>query len=167
MNPEPGGLTVSIEPRSTTISMNGGGEWSLDVGPSTLVERELRDADPPTPEQLTNALAAVHDRFEDVLIDSPIVGAAPSVVVVGPHAVSLARVELGHGDVPADYVLRRSDADEVFRTLVAETVADRRHNPGLVADDVETIVGTCCVVLAIIRRLDLHEVGVAADGGSD
>lgn len=167
MNPDPGGLTVTIGPSSTTVAMNGGGEWQLDVGPSTLLEGELSHSDPPSPADLTNALAAVHDRFEDVLIEAPIVAAAPSVVVVGPHATSLARVELGLEDVPDDYVLRRTDADEVFRTLVAEPVAERRHNPGLAPDDVETIIGTCCVVLAIIRRLDLPEVGVAAgDGGS-
>ena len=58
--------------------------------------------------------------------------AAPtSVVAVGEHALALARVEIGQTLVPNGYQLWRADADEVFRTLVAETSDDRRHNPGL------------------------------------
>jgi exopolyphosphatase/pppGpp-phosphohydrolase len=162
MNTDPGGLTIVIDDRSVDVVMTGGGSWTLPLGPVTLVASELADGDPPSPESLTNALGAVQDHFDDVLIEAPIVASTPSVDLVGRHALALARLELGSDDVPTGYTLRRSDADEVFRTIVAEPTAERIHNPGLDRADVETIVGTCCVVLAIMRRLDIHCVGIDA-----
>ena len=85
---------------------------------------------------------------------------AASVVIGGPHAIALACVELGADSVPDGYTLGRSDADEVFRTLVAEPIPERLHNPGLRPDHVESIIGTCCVVLAVMRRLELTRVAV-------
>ena len=52
------------------------------------------------------------------------------------------------------------DADEVFRTLVAEPRSERLHNPGLDTAHVDTIIGTLCIVLAIMRRLDLDQMAV-------
>ncbi len=156
MNAEPGGLTVAIGDTQLDLAMTGGGSWRLPVGPATIIEGELEGSDVPAPAQLTNALGTVHDHLDDVIIEAPIVAAAPSVLFVGPHAEMLARVELGLDDVPAGYRLERADADEVFRTLVAEPRAERVHNPGLEPAHVDTIVATCCVVLAIVRRLDLQ-----------
>jgi exopolyphosphatase/pppGpp-phosphohydrolase len=85
------------------------------------------------------------------------------VIAVGPHAEAIARVEIGDTRIPAGYRLRRPDADEVFRTLAVEPVIDRRHNPGLDDDHVETIIATCCVILGVMRRLDLDSIGIAAD----
>ena len=70
------------------------------------------------------------------------------------------RVEIGTADIPTDYELLRVDADEVFRTLAVESAAERRHNPGLPADHVESIVATCCVILGIMRRLELRAVRI-------
>lgn len=165
MNPDPGGLTVEIADRSVTIVTTGGGRALLPVGPVALFERELERADRPAPEQLTNALGTVADHFEDVIIASPSVAATPSVHATGPHAVMLARVELGAERVPSGYRLERPDAEEVFRTLVAEPVALRRENPGLDPEHVNTIIPTCCTVLAIMRRLDL--AGMVVDPSAD
>lgn len=156
----PGSLEIDITDRAIGIEMIGGGTWSLPVGPMTLVERELERADRPAPEQLTNALGIVSDHLDDVLRESPMVLDAPNVVLVGSHAAALARVELGTDLVPDGYTLERADADEVFRTLVAEPVSERRHNPGLPPGDVESIIGACCVVLAIMRRLELTQVSI-------
>ena len=79
-----------------------------------------------------------------------------------PHAEAMARVEIGHSRIPTGYRLRRPDADEVFRTLAVEPVVDRRHNPGLDDDHVESIIATCCVILGVMRRLDLDSIGVTA-----
>ncbi len=157
---EIGGLTVRVDDARVTISMAGGGAWTLPLGPRTLLDGELERADPPRPFQLTNALGVVHDYFEDVIGESPSVLATPSVAATGPHVEALAVVELGGGPIPAGYRLERADADEVFRTLVAEPVAERRFNPGLTEDHVETIIATLCIVLAIMRRLDLAEIAV-------
>ncbi len=156
----PGSLEIDITDRTIEIGMIGGGTWSLPVGPMTLVERELEHADRPTPEQLTNALGIVSDHLDDVVRESPMVLDSTNVVLVGAHAVALARVELGTERVPDGYVLERADADEVFRTLVAEPTTQRRHNPGLAPSDVESIIGACCVVLAIMRRLELTQVSI-------
>ena len=159
-NHEPGGLTVRIDDECVDIAMTGGGSWTLPLGPVTLLDGELGRGDPPHPEQLTNALGLVHDYFDDVIGQAPSVLATPSVVSTGRHAEALAHVELGSPSIPAGYRLERAAADEVFRTLVTEPVAERRFNPGLGETDVETIVGTLCIVLAIMRRLGLGEIGI-------
>lgn len=154
----PGSLTIALDDRATTISIVAGGEWTLPVGPASLVERELEGADRPAPEQLTNALGIVADHLDDVIRESDMVLVAPTVVFTGRHAVSFGCVELGVDTLPADYTVSRPDADDVFRTLVAEPIAERLHNPGLEPADVETVIGTCCVVLAVMRRLERSEV---------
>jgi hypothetical protein len=164
MNPDPGGLTIDIDDRELTVTMTGGAQWTLPIGPATLVDGELERADTPHPAQLTNALGVVHDHFDDILVVAPIVAAAPSIEFRGRHAVGLAQVEIGSDAVSGRAVVQRADVDEVFRTLVSESVADRTHNPGLPADQVETIIATCCVVLAIVRRLDLTSLTISGAG---
>ncbi len=164
-NEDPGGLTVTIGDRATDVAMTGGGSWTLPLGPVVLVEDAFERRDPPAVESLTNALGAVHDHVDDVLIATPIVAATPSIVFRGHHAISLARVELGDDEVPRNHHVSRAAIEEVFRTLVAEPRAQRRHNPGLDDAHLDTIVATCCVVLAIMRRLGLHDAGIAIDTG--
>ncbi len=160
-NPDPGGLTIAIADRRVEITMTGGGTWEIPLGPSTLCENELR-SDPPRPAELTNALGFVHDYFDDIVIAAPTVLATPSVTATGHHAEALAHVEMGHANLPADYTMQRADADEVFRTLVAEPRAARLDNPGLEAPDVDTMIGVLCIMLAIMRRLDLGEIAINA-----
>lgn len=156
-----GSLDIEIRDDDVRVVLVGGGVWTLPVGPASLVENELERADRPTPEQLTNALGVVTDHFDDVTRESPLVLTPSAVQLQGPHAVQLARVELGLDDLPARYSLARADAEDVFRTLVAEPVDARSHNPGLDRESVETIIGTCCIVLAVMRRLDLAAVSIA------
>lgn len=167
MNQDPGGLTVRIDDHTVSVIMTGGGEWLMPIGPLTVVENELERADRPAPAQLTNALGIISDHFDDVILESPLVASATSVQFTGTHALEIARVELGSIDVPEVSVLQRTDADEVFRTLVAEPIAERLDNPGLDSAHVESIIGTCCVILAIIRRLDLQHVSISTENDSD
>lgn len=156
----PGALTVDIGDDTITISVTGGAVHRLPVGPLTLLAGPLHGGDPPPPADLTNALGLVHDHLDDLLILAPSVAAAPAVTMVGAHAVTMARVEIGADHVPPGYDLQRADADEVFRTLAAESIADRRHNPGLPDEHVESILATCCVILGIMRRLELRAVHI-------
>ena len=156
----PGTLIVTIHDRELNIEVTGGGFHTLPVGPLTLLAGALNEGDPPPPASLTNALGLVHDHLDDLLIESPSIAASPMVVVAGPHAEAMARVEIGTADIPIDYELLRADADEVFRTLAVESAAERRHNPGLPDDHVESIVATCCVILGIMRRLELRAVRI-------
>jgi exopolyphosphatase/guanosine-5'-triphosphate,3'-diphosphate pyrophosphatase len=150
----PGSLVVRIDDRQIVIHVVGGATHVLPVGPCSLVDGPLEGADPPPPANLTNALGLVHDHLDDLLIEAPSIGAATTIVLTGRHAEALTCVEIGTQECPDRYELERSAADEVFRTIVGERADDRRHNPGLPDDQVDTIIGTCCVVLGIMRRLD-------------
>jgi len=160
----PGTLHLYLDDHSIVIT--GGGTITLPVGPLTLLAGPLQGADPPSPAHLTNALGLVHDHLDDAIIASPSIVAAPAVIASGPHAIAMARVEIGDIVVPSGYRLRRADADEVFRTLAVEPIDDRRHNPGLDDRHVESIVATCCVILGVMRRLDLDSIGIGIIAGA-
>lgn len=155
-----GAVFLAIGDDHVDISMTGGGEWTIPLGPQSLFDGVLEQRDKPSPSHLTNALGFIHDYFDDIVVVAPSVLATPLVTATGRHAAALARVELGDEHVPTDYCLLRADADEVFRTLVAEPRAERLHNPGLGSSDVDTIIGTLCIVLAIMRRLDLSRLAI-------
>ena len=163
MNEHSGGLTITIADQTIEIAVTGDGEFMLPLGPLTLLDGPLERADPPTAVHLANALGMVQDHFDDIVIESPAVAMTPSVVITGQHALALAHAEVGKNALPQNYRLQRSDADELFRTLVSETTTQRQFNPGLDQNYVESIIGTCCVILGIMRRLDLLEVGIEAD----
>jgi exopolyphosphatase/guanosine-5'-triphosphate,3'-diphosphate pyrophosphatase len=57
--------------------------------------------------------------------------------------------------------LTRAAAEEVFRTLATEALADRRANPGLQPERADIIVGGCCILVAIMRHLDLDAIVVS------
>ena len=162
INRQPGSVTVVIDDRELLIEVEGGGAYRLATGPLSLMDGPLCEGDPPRPASLTNAFGLVQDHLDDLLIDAPSIASAPAVIVVGRYGEAMARVELGADTIPADYELRRADADEVFRTLAVESVDDRRHNPGLPDDQVESIIATCCVVLGIMRRLELRSIQIRA-----
>jgi exopolyphosphatase / guanosine-5'-triphosphate,3'-diphosphate pyrophosphatase len=161
-----GTLTVTIADHALIVDLDGVPVHTVPVGPLTLTAGPLRGSDPPPPADLTNALGLVQDHLDDLLIAQPSIASVHDVVAVGPHAEAMARVEIGADRVPVGYELLRADADEVFRTLALEPVVDRRHNPGLPEDHVESIVATCCVILGVMRRLDLRAVRIAT-GAAD
>ncbi len=148
---------MTIHDRRTVLETTGGGTYTIPVGPVSLVDDVFERRDPPATAQLTNALGTVHDHLDDVLIEAPTVAATPSIVFAGHHAGSLARVEIGADELPDVCRIDRAAIDDVFRTIVAERPAERRHNPGLDDAHLDTIVATCCIVLAIMRRLALHD----------
>ena len=75
--------------------------------------------------------ALVEDHLDDLVIDAPVVAATPGVVVPASRRSAWPASRSAPTIVPTGYELRRADADEVFRTLAVEPVAERRHNPGL------------------------------------
>ena len=58
-------------------------------------------------------------------------------------------------------VLTRIAVEDVFRTLATESLVDRLHNPGLPAQRADIIVGGCCVLVAIMRKLQLNSITVS------
>lgn len=163
---QPGAVTVQINDRVVRVEVTGGGRFDLPVGPLALLDGPLGTADPPTAVDLTNALGLVHDHLDDVLMAAPSITAAPSFTAAGEHARAMAHVEIGKDSIPDGYLLQRDAAEEVFRTLVVESRAERRFNPGLDAGHVDSIVATCCVILGLMRRLGLHEIMISVPADS-
>jgi exopolyphosphatase / guanosine-5'-triphosphate,3'-diphosphate pyrophosphatase len=137
---------------------------SMDVGAVRLTESELH-GDPPTAEELANAIAVVQAHVDEALLAAPALAEPGTVVGIAGTITTLAAVELGLAtydpDVIHGFVLAREAAEEVFRTLATEPLADRVHNPGLPRERADIIVGGCCVLVTILRRLHLAGIRVS------
>ncbi|MFZ9292532.1 MAG: hypothetical protein ACO26C_08375 [Ilumatobacteraceae bacterium] len=143
---------------------------SIAHGAVSVTESHLAH-DPPRPEELTNAIAEVGDavtdlaavRAGDAAWDA--LRAPARVIGVAGTIVTAAAVELGLREWDAGrlhgFVLGRAAAEDVFRTLATEPLADRVHNPGLPRERADVIVGGCCVLVAIMRRLALDGIIVS------
>jgi exopolyphosphatase/guanosine-5'-triphosphate,3'-diphosphate pyrophosphatase len=72
-----------------------------------------------------------------------------------------AAVEIGLEQYDRDrihhFVLTRDAVEDVFRTLATESRADRIHNPGLEEARADVIVGGMCVLVQLMRQLDLEQ----------
>ena len=131
---------------------------ALPIGIDLLLRQHLV-SDPPRPEELTNAIGSVADHIDDLVIERPdLLGAA--VHLRGALAEAVAAVEHG-GEPPLPFVLEQAAAEDVFRTLATEAANERRLNPGLPADMVDTVVAACCAVVGVMRRLQLADVTVS------
>ncbi len=132
---------------------------ALPIGVADVQRRHLSN-DPPLPEQLTNAIGEMLDHLEDAKRELNALRDATTVRISGPVAMVIAAVEVGHPIESDEFVLTRDAAEDVFRTLATETHDERRHNPGLPLEWVPTVVGGCCVVVALLRGLHLDAVTV-------
>jgi exopolyphosphatase / guanosine-5'-triphosphate,3'-diphosphate pyrophosphatase len=160
-------LVVDIGGGSTELMLGGDTVErvvSIDIGAVRLTELELH-ADPPQPEELTNAIGRVQDLLDDAvramfpddvgrgyteLEAATLVGIAGTITTVAAVEIGLPRYDPAvlHG-----FRLSRPAAEDVFRTLATETLADRVYNPGLPEARADVIVGGCCVLVGIMRRL--------------
>jgi exopolyphosphatase/guanosine-5'-triphosphate,3'-diphosphate pyrophosphatase len=139
---------------------------SFPVGTVVLTESHLHH-DPPRPEELTNAIGFVTDFMDDLIRDHPEVLNATRVVGVAGSIVTIAAVEIGLQEFDATALhgarMTRENVEEVFRTLATETLADRKFNPGLPADRADVIVGGCCVLVGVMRKLRVSEIMVSVN----
>lgn len=137
------------------------GAISVGVGCVRLTERFF-EQDPPAPEDLSAAISYTDAWLEDVVRELPGVGEAATVVGLAGTVSTVAAVELGLATYDRDqlhhFTLTREAAEDVFRTLATEARSDRLHNPGLEEARADVIVGGCCVLVAIYRRLGLNEI---------
>lgn len=137
---------------------------SIPLGAVTLTDKHLR-SDPPKPEDLTNAIGDVNDHLDDVLRAIPNIATAREFIGVAGTMVTLAAVEIGLREFDAErlqgFILTRDAAEDVFRTLATEALAERKMNPGLPPERADVIVGGCCIVVAIMRRLSLQAITVS------
>jgi uncharacterized protein len=162
-------VRITLGEAATAIAMNaisGGATatmWTAELpwGVVNLTEAEFVGSDPPSPAQLTNALGAVGDEFDDVVRGHSELIDVAAVTFSGPLASTLARLEAGSDVVGNRFVLPRDAAGEIFRTVATEAAGDRAYNPGIPREHVETVIAACCIVLTVMRRLHLDQVTIA------
>ena len=135
--------------------------YELPRGMMTLHRAHIT-ADPPLPQNLTNAIGDMVDHLDDAGRELPALADAGAVVLGGAAALAMVAVEIGSSVRDGDFVLERDAAEDVFRTLATEPSHLRRHNPGLSADLVDAIPAGCCAVVAVLRSLKLDAVTVPA-----
>jgi exopolyphosphatase/guanosine-5'-triphosphate,3'-diphosphate pyrophosphatase len=137
---------------------------SVDIGCVRLTEQFLH-GDPPEPEELSNAVSAVRDHLADVAREVPGVATAATVVGLAGTVTTLAAIELGLAIYDQTkthhFRLTREAAEDVFRTLATETIAQRRHNPGLDPGRVDVIVAGAIIVVSILRHFEFPELLVS------
>lgn len=132
------------------------GVISVDIGCVRITERFLH-SDPPTPEELSQAVQVVRAYLEDDVDRAlPQAHDARRMIGLAGTVSTFAAVEQGLAEYDRDrihhFVLTRAAAEDVFRTLATEAAADRRHNPGLEAGRVDVIVGGAVVLVAVMRH---------------
>ena len=127
---------------------------SVDIGCVRITESWLH-SDPPTPEELSQALHVVREHLADVLRAVPAVTTATTLVGLAGTVSSFAMIEQGLAVYDRDLVhhfrLTRAAAEDVFRTLATEPAADRAHNPGLEPGRVDVIVGGAVILVSVLR----------------
>jgi exopolyphosphatase/guanosine-5'-triphosphate,3'-diphosphate pyrophosphatase len=137
---------------------------SLPLGCVRLTEKHLT-SDPPAPEELSNAVAEASELYDDLLREVPEVQAARTVIGLAGTITTVTAVEIGLAEWDRDaihhFTLTREAAEDVFRTLATERLADRIHNPGLEPARADVIVGGCCALVALYRTLGLDEILVS------
>ncbi len=136
---------------------------SVDMGSVRWTERFLA-SDPPRPEELSTAITVARSHLDDVDREFPVIkrGArAAKLVGVAGTITTVAAVEIGlepyDPEIIDGFLLTRAAAEDVFRTLATERLADRVHNPGLHLDRAPVIVGGCCILVAVMRHWDIDE----------
>lgn len=150
-------VAVSIDDDVVTVAIDDDEPRELPVGIRVLRSRELH-TDPPRPEELTNAIGAVFDHVDDIVLTAPHVLHA-DVEVRGAAVHAIVAVEVG-GEPVLPFTLSRDAAEDVFRTVATEPAADRRLNPGLRPSMVDDIVPAACALVAVMRRLHLDRIEV-------
>lgn len=137
---------------------------SIPFGAVTSSASHIR-SDPPRPEDLTNLIGAVADELEEIgrampaiMTPSRVVGVAGTIVTVAAVEIGLARFD---ENVLHGFTLTKDAAEDVFRTLATESHHERVSNPGLDPQRADIIVAGCCILVAVMRRLNIDEIVVS------
>ncbi len=163
-------LVIDVGGGSTEFIVGEGGgsveAISIDIGCVRLTEAEFHH-DPPRPEELSNAVGAAQQAVEEATLLVPAIAAARTVIGVAGTVTTMAAIELGMNTYDRDRIngfhLTRAAAEDVFRTMATESLADRVHNPGLRADRADVIVAGCAIVVSVFRHLHLSQMIVSED----
>ena len=133
---------------------------SLDIGCVRLTEQFLH-GDPPRPDELSNAVGYVRDELEDVRLQLPVLDGARKLIGLAGTVSAVAAIEQGLRAYDRDrihhFTLTRAAAEDVFRTLATEALADRVYNPGLERGRADVIVGGCVILVCLMRVFRFQE----------
>lgn len=156
----------------------GGGSTEFAVGTSSLDQvlsvemgsvrftEQYVESDPPLPEELVACISVAEAYLADVTRELSQIADVATFVGVAGTVTTVAAVELGSAVGDHDAVhhleLTRAAAEDVFRTLVTEPLADRVHNPGLHPDRAEVIVGGSAILVATMRALGIDPLLVSS-----
>ena len=136
------------------------GVLSLDIGCVRLTEKFLH-SDPPTPEELSQAVSVVRDELEDVARQVPATRDARRLVGLAGTITTMAAVEIGLQSYDRDkihhFVLTRPAAEDVFRTMATESRAERVLNPGLEEARADVIVGGAAILVSVMRTFNFED----------
>jgi exopolyphosphatase/guanosine-5'-triphosphate,3'-diphosphate pyrophosphatase len=133
---------------------------SVDMGCVRMTEQYLLH-DPPTAEELSQCLSIVEIYLNDVRREIPDLDTANTFVGLAGTVSTAAAVEIGLAEYDRDQIhhfrLSKAAAEDVFRTLATERLADRIANPGLEEARADVIVGGLCVLVQIMRQYGFAE----------
>lgn len=160
-------LVFDIGGGSTEFAVGGSrmeAGMSTDMGSVRFTEKYVH-SDPPLPEELLACLSIAEAHIDDVVRTIPLVNSARQLVGLAGTVSTAASVEIGLAEYDRDKIhhfrLERAAIEDVYRTLVTESRADRAHNPGLEPGRVDTIVGGMCILARIVRYFDAPDVLVS------
>lgn len=132
---------------------------SMDIGAVRVTERFLA-SDPPTAEELSQAVSVVRLHLQEARMLHPELTEARGLIGVAGTFTTMAAVEIGLVEYDREQVhgfrLDRAAAEDVFRTLATERLSDRIHNPGLAPERADIIVGGCIVAVSILREFEFE-----------
>ncbi|HUR77496.1 MAG TPA: Ppx/GppA phosphatase family protein [Acidimicrobiales bacterium] len=133
---------------------------SIDMGSVRLTEQLLK-GDPPRPEELSNAVGFVRDELEEARLQLPALKEGRRLVGLAGTVTTFAAIEQGLQAYDRDkihhFVLTKAAAEDVFRTLATEALADRVHNPGLERERADVIVGGAVILVCVMRVFGFQE----------
>ncbi len=133
---------------------------SLDIGCVRLTEKYI-EHDPPQPEELLACLSITEAHLDDVVREIPQAFQAKTFVGLAGTVSAAAAVEIGLAEYDRDqihhYRLSKEAVEDVYRTLVTESRADRIHNPGLEEGRADVIVAGMCILVRIMRFFGFKE----------
>ena len=124
--------SAAARPSSPSARPSSRPALSTDIGCVRFTEKYL-EHDPPRPEELVAALSVAEAYVDDVRQAIPEAGEAKTFVGLAGTVTTAAAVEIGLATYDRDrihhFVLTKEAAEDVFRTLATETLAERIAQP--------------------------------------
>ena len=155
-------LDVEVGPSSTSFS-HAGRDLRIPVGPDLLLRTDLVDPDPadagPADERHR---ARRRPRRRRAARGARPPSTRPTSTSVVTSCGTSPSVERGAPPSAPSVVIERDAAEEVFRALATESRAARLHNPGLDPARVDSVLAASCVLVGLMRRLQLDAVTIEA-----